>query len=94
MIPTRENTEPPQTVQEGVFCDDTEGYGYTEDSGSTTACQRPKPRAPTRDLTSNEKEKQPERRRNAGKLSRLPDMPLDILYEVCHRTDSIALDDD
>ena len=93
MIPTRGNTEPPQAVQGCVSCDDTEGYDFKEESGSSTTCQRPKTRAP-RDLTSNEKEKQPERRRNAGKLSRLPDMPLDILYEVCHRTCSIALDDD
>ena len=31
-----------------------------------------------------ENEKQPEGRRDAGKLSMLPDMPFDILYEVRH----------
>ena len=35
-----------------------------------------------RAATPKENEKQPEGRRGAGKLSMLPDMPFDILYEV------------
>ena len=55
-----------------------------EGSGSVTT-QGSRSRDP-RKATLKRKWKQPEKLRNAGKLSKLPDMPLDVLYEVSYRT--------
>jgi len=63
------------------------GDGYEPEkvgSGSTTI-QGPK----SGEATSKQKGKQPEKRRKAGKLSKLPDMPLDVLYEVSYGIKSI-----
>ena len=40
--------------------------------------------------TSKQKGGQPRKHRDAGKLSRLPDMPLDIMYDVSCRIVSVA----
>jgi len=64
--------------------------GKLEGSDSVAA-RGPKSIAPIK-ATPKKKGKQPEKCRNAGKLSRLPDMPSDVLYEVGHRTGYITHD--
>ena len=82
MLSARRNTKVHRTVQEDVSCGDS-----NKDCDPDEECSRPvtergsKPRA-SKKVASKQKGKQPEKRRNAGKLSKLPDIPLDILYEV------------
>ena len=59
-----------------------------EGSGSVTA-QGPKS-GTSRKVASRRKGKQSEKGRNVGMLSKLPDMPLDILYEVSSRIISVT----
>jgi len=81
-----------QVVQEDTSASDSgEDYHPEEDGPDSVVARGPKSRASTR-TTSKQKGKQHQKRRNAGKLSRLPDMPLDILYEVSHRTKYIIYD--
>ena len=86
MASARRNATLPQIPQGGVFSGDS-GKAHdpeTKSSGSATS-RGPKSRA-SRKAASKQKGKQPnKRRRNIGKLSKLPGMPLDVLYEVSHR---------
>jgi hypothetical protein len=66
--------------------DSGEDYDSEEGLGSVTRGGRES--GASRIVTSKQKGKQPEKRRNAGKLSKLPGMPLDVLYEVSPRFDS------
>jgi hypothetical protein len=69
-----------------------EDYDPEKDCSGSVTAQKPKSRA-SRKATSKQKGKQPEKRRNAGSLSELPDMPLDTLYEVNRRTISVTNDE-
>jgi len=90
MLPTRQSTRLRQIAQENVSRgDEDEDYDSEEERSRPVTKRGPKPKAP-RKVASKWKGKQPEKRRNAGKLSKLPDMPLDILHEVSYRTNSVA----
>ena len=87
MVSTRRNAKIHQIVQ-GVPCDDSgEDCDHDGLGSSSVTAQRPGSRAPKKAVS-----KQKGKHRIAGKLSKLPDMPLDILYEVRHRIYSVALD--
>ena len=79
------NAKSPQIAQGDVSPGGSGKYYDPErdGSGSITA-QGPKSGA-SRKVTSRQKGKQSEKRRDVGMLSKLPDMPLDILYEASHR---------
>ena len=80
-----------QVVQENVSCDGSgEDYDHKGLGSSSVAAQRLESRA-SKKAVSKQKGKQPEKRRIAGKLSKLPDMPLDILYEVRRRINPATL---
>ena len=82
MVSTRQSTKRRQTVREGAHLGDSgEDYDPGDESSGLPKARRPKPRASGKG-TSEQKGKQRGGRRNAGRLSKLPDMPLDILYEV------------
>ena len=91
------NAKSPQIAQGDVSPGGSGKYYDPErdGSGSVTA-QGPKSGA-SRKVTSRQKGKQSEKRRDVGMLSKLPDMPLDILYEVSSRiistTDGRVYDD-
>ena len=76
----------------------TQGDGSSEDTektekeavGSVTA-HEPKPRASGK-AASKRKGNQPEKHHGRGELSLLPDIPLDVLYEVSPRIDSVTDD--
>ena len=91
MVSAQRNTKSPQIFQEDVSSSDSdEDYHSAEDSRSVMTGGN-KSRT-SRTTTSKQKGKQPQKRRYAGKLSKLLDMPLDVLYEVSHRTDSFTED--
>lgn len=96
MVSTR-STNSRQVVQEAVPSSDSgEDYDPEKEPSCSVVTRGSKSRT-ARKATVKEKGKQPEKRRNAGKLSRLPDMPLDVLYEVSYRPKFIAddgMDDD
>lgn len=85
------NIKVPQTVR-GVSSGDRASRGY--DLEKWQAAPFPAPRGPksraSESITSKQKGKQPGKRRDAGNLSRLPDMPLDVMYDVSYRIVSIA----
>lgn len=81
MVSTQQSTESYQVVGEGGPPGDSgEDYDPEESSGPLAA-RRPKPRLSGKGAPK-QKGKQCGGRRYVGRLSRLPDMPLDILYEV------------
>jgi len=91
MLSAQRNTKSRQIFREDVSSGDSdEDYDSGDDSRSVTTGGN-KPRA-LRTTTLKQKGKQPQKRRYAGKLSKLLDMPLDVLYEVSHRTDSFTKD--
>ena len=64
-------------------------YGPEKDGSGSVTAQGLKS-GTWRKAASRQKEKQPEKRCNAGMLSKLPDMPLDVLYEVSFRIISVT----
>ena len=85
LLPAMVSTPQGAKPQDLPFGDSGEVHRSEEaDPDPLTARRSGKPRAPGK-VTSKQKGKRREGRRNAGKLSKLPDMPLDILYEVSHR---------
>ena len=91
MLPARPRSKSCQTFREGVPSDNgDEDYG-PKDASHSVATRGRKSTAPTT-ATLKRKGKQPGKRRNAGKLSKLPNMPLDILYDVSHKVDSFTDD--
>ena len=60
-----------------------------EEATSSVTAPGPKPKA-SRKVASKRKEKQPKKLRDEGELSKLPSMPLDILYEVSPRIDPVT----
>jgi hypothetical protein len=92
MVSARRNTKPPQITQGGVSSGGSGGdYGLEKEGSGSVIARRTKSRASGK-ASSKQKGKQPEGRRNTGKLSKLPDMPLDVLYEVGYGINS-ATDD-
>jgi len=80
----------PQTVRGVSSGDISKDYDLEKwSSASLPAPRGPKSRA-SGITTSKQKGKQPGKRRDAGKLSRLPDMPLDVMYDVSYRIVSVA----
>ena len=80
MVSTRRSTKVRQvSLEDDNSGDRGKNHGPEEGSGPLAA-QRPKPRA-----SGKAASKQKGKRCNAAKLSKLPDMPLDVLYEVSYR---------
>lgn len=83
------STKFPQTVR-GVTSGDIGKDEDPEKRGSAAFSARgPKFRV-SGNTASKKKWKHPGTRRDAGRLSRLPDMPLDVMYDVSYRIASIA----
>ena len=72
----------PQIAQGDLSSGDSGKYWDQEEGGSGSVPARGPKSGASRRVASRQKGKQPEKRRNVGMLSKLPDMPLDILYEV------------
>ena len=87
MPPARQNTKSRQIAQDDAFRGDGEDYDLEEGGSCSVTKRGSKSKAP-RKVASKWKGKQSEKHNNVGKLSKLPDMPLDILYEVSYRTSS------
>jgi len=81
MVSTRQGTKSCQIVQDDPSGDNGEDYGPEEEGSGSIMTQESKSKASGK-AVSKQKGKQPERRRGTGRLSKLPDMPLDVLYEV------------
>ena len=62
-----------------------------KESTSSVTVREPKSRA-SRKAATKRKGKQPDKRRGEGDLSKLPDMPLDIMYEVSLRISPVTSD--
>ena len=89
MVPAGRSATSRQVIREGVPLDNnSENYNPEGEGSDPSMTRRPTPR----EGTSKQKGKQRGGRRNTGKLSKLPDMPLDILYEVSYRTISVTDD--
>jgi hypothetical protein len=85
MVSTRQSTK----YRRGDVTPGDSGEDYCSEEGSgSIAVRGPKSRT-SRKATSKKEGKQPVKRRRAGKLSKLPDMPLDILYEVSYGINSV-----
>ena len=76
-----------QIFREDVPSDDSDG-DYGPEEGSRSVATQGRKSQTLKTGTSKRKGKQPGKRGNAGKLSRLFNMPLDIMYDVSHRVDS------
>ena len=88
MVSTRQSTK----HRRGDASPGDSGEDYCSEEGSgSVAVRGPKSRT-SRKATPKQKGKQPGKRRRAGKLSKLPDMPLDILYEVSYGINSVDCD--
>jgi len=86
MLPTWQDAK--QIAQDDVSRGDGDEDCDSEEGGSRPVTKiGPIPKVP-RKAASEWKGKQPEKYRDAGKLSKLPDMPLDILYDVSYRTNA------
>ena len=72
------------TVREDVSCGDSDEDYDPDEKRSRPATERGSKSRASKKVASKQKGKRPEKRRKAVKLSKLPDMPLDILYEVGH----------
>jgi len=84
MVSTRRSVK---ACQNGVPLSDN-GADYRPEEGGSGPVTARALRLESRTLrkaTLTQKGKQPKRRRNKGKLSKLLDMPLDVLYEVSYR---------
>lgn len=79
------NTKSRQIVQEDV----SDG---NVDEGSNSGGSRSVTTGGHKSTTLEQKGKQPEENRNMGQLSKLPKMPLNVLYEVRHKVDPFAGD--
>ena len=92
MVSTRRTKKPRQDAPEDVIPGNGgDDYDAEEESLGPPKARRPKPRASGKEA-SKEKGKQRRGRRNAGRLSKLPDMSLDILYEVSYGISSVTDD--
>ena len=76
------DTKSPQIAQGVVSSGDSGKCWDPEEGGSGSVPARGPKSGASRRVASRQKGKQPEKRRNVGMLSKLPDMPLDIVYEV------------
>jgi len=84
------NTKSRQIVQEDVSASNVdEGSGSGGSRSVTTRGHKPRVSTTT---TLERKGEQPEEHRNIGQPSKLPKMPLNVLYEVSHRMNSFARD--
>ena len=95
MVSSR-STKPHQVVREdSPSGDGGEGCGPERGPSSVTT-RGPKSRASRKATSTQQKGKQPERCRNVGRLSKLPDMSLDILSDVSYRVTPVTdeMDDD
>jgi len=81
MDSVQRSTKPPDIAQDLPFGISGEDHGPEERSSSSITARGQKTTA-SRKVTSRGGGEQPEECRNVGELSRLPDIPLDILYEV------------
>ena len=80
---SKQSTKLHRIVREDLPSGDSgEDYDPEEKGSGHSMAQKPRTSAKA---TSKQKGKQRGGRRNVGKLSKLPDMPLDILYEASHR---------
>jgi len=73
--------------------DSGEHYGpekAEEEATGSVMPRRPKPKV-SRKVASKGKGRQLEKRHDEGELSKLPDMPLDVLYQVSPRINSIPM---
>ena len=87
---SKQSTKLHRIVREDLPSGDSgEDYDPEEKGSGHSMAQKPRTSAKA---TSKQKGKQRGGRRNVGKLSKLPDMPLDILYEVSHRIISVTDD--
>jgi len=90
MVSTRQGRKPRQVIRESTPSGDSgEDHDPDEERLDPVTARRPKSRAPEQ-ITQKQKGKRPEKRRNARKLSKLLDMPLDVLYEVSYRFTSVT----
>lgn len=87
MSPAQQTTGPQHIVRGNTSSLDGGEDNPQEHSRSVTA----KFKAPKK-VASKQKGKQPKKNRNTAKLSKLPDMPLDILYDVSYRINSFVDD--
>jgi len=82
-----------RTAKGSVSSDDISKDDDLEEQGSAFITARgPKSRT-SENATLKQKVKRSGKRRDAGKLSKLPDMPLDVLYDVSYIIVSIADDE-
>ena len=95
MTSARWNGKSPQAVQSGVSSGVIDkDYDLEKRSSVSDIARAHKSRSEGKDI-SKQRGKQPGKLRNAGKLSKLPDMPIDIMYDVSYslmRFVSIASD--
>ena len=89
MAPVWWSPKLPQIVQGGASSGGSGKYYSPEKGGSGSVTARGLKSGTWRKVASRQKEKQPEKRHN-GMLSKLPDMPLDVLYEVSFRIISVT----
>jgi len=80
MVSTRRGTKSREVIQEVVSSGDC-GEDYERSGPASSRSPKSKPSIKP---ISKQKGKQPGGRRNVGKLSRLPIIPLDVLYEVIY----------
>lgn len=95
MLSVQQKKKLRQTTHGDVSYDDSDEDYDPEEGGSRSVTEKGSESSTkaSRKTASKRKGKQPEKRRNAGKLSKLPDMPLDILYEVSYTAYSITKDE-
>jgi len=89
MVSTRRNTKPREVTQEGASFGNSGEVHHPGEHSRPASIPSSKSKASIT-LISRQKGKQLEKRRSVGKLSKLPVLPPDVLYEVIYGPVHIA----